>query len=137
MTNRMSRETGWVRPRLQACSAIPRGLPSLPSLKSARCLCHTHLCSRPIGWARYFEMWHPREGSGPGAGQEHGAGQEASKKRFPLADQPYPAGPSETRDSLAVRAQLSASAFITLNGQVCAVVLPASPCGANAAAATC
>lgn len=52
-------------------------------------------------------------------------GQEASKKRYPLVEQPYPDPRFETRDSLAVRAQLSATAFITLNEQVgLGVLLP-------------
>lgn len=82
---------------------------------------------RWAGRCRYFEAGHGHAGAeGAGAGQEGGVGQEASKKRYPLVEQPYPDPRFETRDSLAVRAQLSATAFITLNEQVgLGVLLPA------------
>ena len=66
---------------------------------------------------RYFHEFGPRDQE---ASSEGGA--EGSKQRFPLLEQGdfrYPHPLLETKDSLAVRAQLSAAALITLNEQVC------------------
>ena len=75
------------------------------------------ICLRLIGHRRYFGIDAHCKG-GAEAEQEGGEGQEARKKRYPLIEDPYPHPHFETRDSLAVRAQLSASALITLNEQV-------------------
>jgi len=68
--------------------------------------------------AKYFQM---NECKPQQAG---GAGDDASKKRFPLVQDEdgitvlYPHPATETSDSLAVRAQLSATALINLNAQM-------------------
>ena len=75
---------------------------------------------------RYFHECGPRDQEASSEG-----GSEGSRQRYPLlehSDFRYPHPLLETKDSLAVRAQLSAAAHITLNEQVGALVLLRAGC---------
>ena len=84
-------------------------------------------------WCRYFHQCGPKDEATTAEGAAEG---EASRQRFPLVEHSefaYPHPLLETKDSLAVRAQLSATALITLNEQVLALALAlalasSSPC---------
>eukprot|EP00802_Teleaulax_amphioxeia_P031195 Tamp_34281.p1 GENE.Tamp_34281~~Tamp_34281.p1 ORF type:complete len:188 (-),score=53.45 Tamp_34281:43-606(-) len=70
--------------------------------------------------AKYFHECGPRDQEASSEG-----GSEGSRQRYPLlehSDFRYPHPLLETKDSLAVRAQLSAAALITLNEQVDALL---------------